>query len=186
MKNWYRILILFLVSSSLLTFTAAAQQKNTDTERALVLKLAAYLKDSSYIKNTIRQIETEKKVETQITGYQKLHKQVQRMLLLQSELKWLNMEAIRLAYEDMKRIEGFDAVKYLPILTELEQQVKQGFGNIYSGDEAVLVNAEKAVAVINWETGIVGQWLPNWVRSRTTGVIRNQPAGKVLTPILLS
>lgn len=144
MKNWYRILILFLVSSSLLTFTAAAQQKNTDTERALVLKLAAYLKDSSYIKNTIRQIETE--VETQITGYQKLHKQVQRMLLLQSELKWLNMEAIRLAYEDMKRIEGFDAVKYLPILTELEQQVKQGFGNIYSGDEAVLVNAEKAVA----------------------------------------
>lgn len=146
MKNWYRILILFLVSSSLLTFTAAAQQKNTDTERALVLKLAAYLKDSSYIKNTIRQIETEKKVETQITGYQKLHKQVQRMLLLQSELKWLNMEAIRLAYEDMKRIEGFDAVKYLPILTELEQQVKQGFGNIYSGDEAVLVNAEKVVA----------------------------------------
>ena len=146
MKNWYRILILFLVSSSLLTFTAAAQQKNTDTERALVLKLAAYLKDSSYIKNTIRQIETEKKVETQITGFQKLHKQVQRMLLLQSELKWLNMEAIRLAYEDMKRIEGFDAVKYLPILTELEQQVKQGFGNIYSGDEAVLVNAEKAVA----------------------------------------
>ncbi len=146
MKNWYRILILFLVSSSLLTFTAAAQQKNADTERALVLKLAAYLKDSSYIKNTIRQIETEKKVETQITGYQKLHKQVQRMLLLQSELKWLNMEAIRLAYEDMKRIEGFDAVKYLPILTELEQQVKQGFGNIYSGDEAVLVNAEKAVA----------------------------------------
>ena len=146
MKNWYRILILFLVSSSLLTFTAAAQQKNTDTERALVLKLAAYLKDSSYIKNTIRQIETEKKVETQITGYQKLHKQVQRMLLLQSELKWLNMEAIRLAYEDMKRIEGFDAVKYLPILTDLEQQVKQGFGNIYSGDEAVLVNAEKAVA----------------------------------------
>lgn len=146
MKNWYRILILFLVSSSLLTFTAAAQQKNTDTERALVLKLAAYLKDSSYIKNTIRQIETEKKVETQITGYQKLHKQVQRMLLLQSELKWLNMETIRLAYEDMKRIEGFDAVKYLPILTELEQQVKQGFGNIYSGDEAVLANAEKAVA----------------------------------------
>ena len=146
MKNWYRILILFLVSSSLLTFTAAAQQKNTDTERALVLKLAAYLKDSSYIKNTIRQIETEKKVETQITGYQKLHKQVQRMLLLQSELKWLNMEAIRLAYEDMKRIEGFDAVKYLPILTEQEQQVKQGFGNIYSGDEAVLANAEKAVA----------------------------------------
>ena len=35
MKNWYRILILFLVSSSLLTFTAAAQQKNTDQRKNL-------------------------------------------------------------------------------------------------------------------------------------------------------
>lgn len=73
-------------------------------------------------------------------------KQAQRIHMLQNELKWLNMEAVRLAYEDMKRLEGFDVVKYQPVLTELEQQVKKGFGNIYSGDEAVLANAEKAIA----------------------------------------
>ena len=73
-------------------------------------------------------------------------KQAQRIHRLQNELKWLNMEAIRLAYEDMKRLEGFDVVKYQPVLTELEQQVKQGFGDIHSGDEAVLANAEKAIA----------------------------------------
>lgn len=73
-------------------------------------------------------------------------KQAQRIYRLQNELKWLNMEAIRLAYEDMKRLEGFDVVKYQPVLTELEQQVKQGFGDIHSGDEAVLANAEKAIA----------------------------------------
>ncbi len=73
-------------------------------------------------------------------------KQAQRIHMLQNELKWLNMEAVRLAYEDMKQLEGFDVVKYQPVLTELEQQVKKGFGNIYSGDEAVLANAEKAIA----------------------------------------
>ena len=32
-------------------------------------------------------------------------KQAQRIHRLQNELKWLNMETIRLAYEDMKRLE---------------------------------------------------------------------------------
>ena len=31
-------------------------------------------------------------------------------------------------------------------MDELEQQVKKGFDGIYSGDEAALVNAEKAIA----------------------------------------
>lgn len=69
-----------------------------------------------------------------------------RITQVQNELKWLNIEAIRLAYHDMKQLKGFDDAKYLPILTELEQQVKQGFGNVGSGDEAILANAEKAIA----------------------------------------
>ncbi len=73
-------------------------------------------------------------------------KQVQRIRQLQTELEWLNIEAVRLAYEDMKQLEGFDAAKYRPVLAELEQQVKQGFGDVNSGDEAVLANAEKAIA----------------------------------------
>ena len=56
------------------------------------------------------------------------------------------MEAIRLAFNDMKKLKGFDATKYQPVLDELEQQVKKGFDGIYNGDEAALVNAEKAIA----------------------------------------
>ena len=52
------------------------------------------------------------------------------------------MGAIRLAFNDMKKLKGFDATKYQPVLEELEQQVKKGFDGIYSGDEAALVNAE--------------------------------------------
>ena len=169
MINKYRVLISFLVSS-LLVSTVTAQQRSTkmnasvkqktvsmnrtssekpvdaSTGRELVLKSAAYLKDASYVKNTVQQIEAERKVENQVAGYQELYKKIQRMLFLQNELKWLNMEAVRLAYDDMKWLQGFDAVRYLSVLTELEQQVKQGFGNVYSGDEAVLANAEKAIA----------------------------------------
>jgi hypothetical protein len=45
---------------------------------------------------------------------------------LQMELDWLNVEAIRLAFDDMKKIKGFDAAKYQPALDELEQLIKQG------------------------------------------------------------
>jgi formylglycine-generating enzyme required for sulfatase activity len=45
---------------------------------------------------------------------------------LQTELDWLNIEAIRLAFDDMKKINGFDAAKYQPALNELEQLIKQG------------------------------------------------------------
>ena len=51
-----------------------------------------------------------------------------------------------MAFNDMKKLKGFDATKYQPVLDELEQQVKKGFDGIYNGDEAALVNAEKAIA----------------------------------------
>lgn len=73
-------------------------------------------------------------------------RRAQRIHRVQSELKWLNPAAVRLAYEDMKRLEGFDAAKYQPVMAELEQLARQGFGKIESGDEAALANAEKAIA----------------------------------------
>lgn len=122
MKNKYHVLASLLVISSLLASVATAQQKST--------------KVNASVKQTTASISA-KSSEKQ---------KVQRVVQLQNELKWLNIEAIRLAYADMKQLKGFDAAKYLPVMTELEQQVKQGFGNVSGGDEAVLANAEKAIA----------------------------------------
>lgn len=167
--NKYPMFLLFWVFSSLLAVAGGVQQEtkasasvkrnvvaagvkqpgkseNASAVRDRVLKLAAYLKDAACVNERIRQIETEKKPDVQIVAYEKLYQTVERMVKLQSELQWLNMEAIRLAFNDMKRLDGFDAVRYQPLLAELEQQVKQGFGDLYSGDETVLANAEKAVA----------------------------------------
>lgn len=170
MKNKYHTSVSFLVFSFLLLSSVAAQQKTTKANvsakqnrvstamkssektvdasavRALVLKLATNLNDGSYVQDAVKRIETEKKVEIQVAEYEKLYKKVHRMVLLQNELKWLNMEAIRLAYDDMKQLDGFDAARCLPALTELELQMKQGLGNIYGGDDTVLANIEKAIA----------------------------------------
>ena len=119
---------------------------DASAERDIVLNLASRLKDAAYVKNAVKQIETEKDIDTQIREYLKLYEKTQRICNLQSDLSWLNMEAIRLAFNDMKKLKGFDATKYQPVLDELEQQVKKGFDGIYNGDEAALVNAEKAIA----------------------------------------
>ena len=87
--------------------TSSEKPVDASTGRELVLKSAAYLKDASYVKNTVQQIEAERKSRNQVAGYQELYKKIQRMLFLQNELKWLNMEAVRLAYDDMEAVTGF-------------------------------------------------------------------------------
>ncbi|MDR1918491.1 MAG: SUMF1/EgtB/PvdO family nonheme iron enzyme [Tannerellaceae bacterium] len=70
----------------------------------------------------------------------------QRIRNVQTELEWLNIDAIRLAFDDMKKQKGFDAARYQAVMDELEQQAKQGFHGIHSGDENALAAAEKAIA----------------------------------------
>lgn len=139
---------------------------DASAERDIVLNLASRLKDAAYVKNAVKQIETEKDIDTQIREYLKLYEKTQRICNLQSDLSWLNMEAIRLAFNDMKKLKGFDATKYQPVLDELEQQVKKGFDGIYSGDEAALVNARKRLRInvrSCWRTRswmVIKSWLP--------------------------
>lgn len=119
---------------------------DASTEKEIILNLADRMDDPSYFKNAVRQIEAEKDMDAQIRSYLQLYETAQRVCNLQSDLSWLNMEAIRLAFNDMKGIQGFDAARYQPVMDELEQLVKTGFKGIYSADEAALAAAEKAIA----------------------------------------
>lgn len=69
-----------------------------------------------------------------------------RLAAVQSELEWLNMDAIRLAFADMKGMKGFDAATLQPAMDELEQLAKEGFAGIDKGG-AVLAAAERALAL---------------------------------------
>lgn len=62
----------------------------------------ARLKDGAYYSNVAKQIANEKDLNTQIRKYLELVEKVQELYTLQSDLEWLNVEAVKLAFADMK------------------------------------------------------------------------------------
>lgn len=121
--------------------------KDASFEKEVVLKLADNLKNSTFFLQKVKQIEAEKGIDQQIRSYLSLYEQMQQVLQLQSELGWLNIESVRLAFNDMKSRKGFDTAKYQPMFNELESLVNKGFSGIYTGDEKAIAGAERAIAL---------------------------------------
>lgn len=114
-------------------------------EKQAVEDMIGRLKDGSYYKNAVQQISEEKDLDTQIRKYLELFEKVQGIYEIQTELAWLNVDAIQLAFADMKKQKGYDVAKYEPLLNELIQLQQKGFDGIYKGDEQALSNARKAL-----------------------------------------
>ncbi|WP_278705880.1 SUMF1/EgtB/PvdO family nonheme iron enzyme [Parabacteroides goldsteinii] len=114
-------------------------------EKQAVEAMVGKLKDGSYYKSVVQQIANEKDVNTQIRKYLELFEKLQDVYALQGELEWLNIDAIKLAFADMSKQKGFDAVKYQPMLNELVQLQQKGFSGIYKGDEQAIADARKAL-----------------------------------------
>lgn len=64
---------------------------------------------------------------------------------LLTELEWLNVNAVKLAFEDMKGRKGYDASKYEPLLDELIRLSRNGFKGLESGDATAIADAERAL-----------------------------------------
>lgn len=114
-------------------------------EKDAVIFLAAKLKEDTYFQQTIKEIEKETNIDKQIQAYLGLFEKMNRVYALQNDLDWLNMEAVRLAYADMKQRKGFDVATYQPVMDELEQLTKAGFNGIYRGEESAMTAAGKAI-----------------------------------------
>ncbi|MCC8155201.1 MAG: SUMF1/EgtB/PvdO family nonheme iron enzyme [Tannerellaceae bacterium] len=119
---------------------------DASSEKAILDKISLELKDGSYFTNAWKAVEAEKDVNKQVRAGLQLIEQALTVLDLQNDLAWLNMEAIRLAFADMKKMKDFDAATYQPVMDELEQLVKGGFGGIYTVDATAITNAKKALA----------------------------------------
>lgn len=120
--------------------------EDTSIEQNLLKSLTLRLKDSSYFTDAMKQIEKEKELETRIREYLELYEKARYITDLQHDLSWLNMESVRMAFNDMKKMKGFDAAKYQALMNELEQLIRQGFDGIYKYDARALAAAEKALA----------------------------------------
>ena len=70
---------------------------------------------------------------------------VQDVYNLQNDLKWLNVDAVKLSLCGHEKAKGYDAAKYEPMLNELIQLNQKGFNGIYTGDEQAIADAKQAL-----------------------------------------
>ena len=116
-------------------------------EAKVARKLASRLDDPSYYLERLKAIESEKEYKTRMIGCIRLIESIRKTLKLQTDLQWLDLHAIELAYEDMCNSEGYDAGKYGVMLKELTALSAEGFNGIYKEDMKAVVNVEKALAL---------------------------------------
>lgn len=119
---------------------------DASVEKQAVKSVINRLKEKTHYSDLLEQIGNEEEVCSQIRQYLELLEKVQTVYLLQSELEWLNVDAVRLAYADMKKQEGYDITRYEPMMRELEALQQRGFDGIYHGDEQALNDARQAVS----------------------------------------
>lgn len=150
MNRLFLLTLLFL-SASLLALASPQQQKaepektSTAKEKQKAENAINQLKDTTYYKSVFRQITCEKDTNNQIRRYKELFGKAKTVYLMQNELAWLNMEALRTAYADMKNDKNYDIAKYGPIYNELVQLQQKGFNGIYKGNEQAMCDARKAL-----------------------------------------
>ena len=118
---------------------------DASVEKQTILKMAESLKNGSFFKQSVQEIESLKEVDQQIAAYLNLFEKANFLCGLQTELDWLNVASVKLAFDDMKKQKGFDVAKYQPLMNELEQLARQGFNGIYSYDAKAIEAAEKAI-----------------------------------------
>lgn len=66
---------------------------------------------------------------------------------LATDVQWLDAANVRAAYEDMAKLNGYDAAKYGAKIKELEALCKEGFAGFDKGDTQAATRAQKAVAL---------------------------------------
>lgn len=120
--------------------------KDASMERKVILSMSESLKDNTFFLNEANKIEAEKEVDKRIRAYLELFEVAQRLTAIEEGLLGMNIESVRLAFNDMKAMKNFDTAKYQPLMDELNASVKAGFDDIYTINEAALAKAEKAIA----------------------------------------
>lgn len=81
------------------------------------------------------------------TDYETFSKELLQIYNIQEQLKWINIEAVKLAIDDMKKLPGFNYQENVSKLNKLTTLVNKGFRDIYKGDKQAIANAKEALAL---------------------------------------
>ncbi|MDR0795465.1 MAG: SUMF1/EgtB/PvdO family nonheme iron enzyme [Tannerella sp.] len=141
-----KLLVAFL--AGMMGIWVCGQTKAADVvfNKDTVLTISSLLKNDRYFRLAAQRIEADQNEQNRNLLFQQLFDDATAVYRLQEELEWLNMDAIRLAFADMKQSKSYNPAKYQPLMTELEQLVKKGFDGIFQLDRKAIQNAEKALA----------------------------------------
>lgn len=118
---------------------------DTSTEKNAIKKQIGKLDEPAYYLEKLNQIETEKQGIECTKAYLSLMEEIQDIYLMQQELQWFNLEALKLAYNDMKQQKNFNVAKYEPLYNETLSLATKGFNGIYNGDEKAIADTRKTL-----------------------------------------
>lgn len=119
--------------------------KDTSVEEQHIKKLLNELKSKSYYTDKLKKVAAEPVLDARMKSMLLLLREVAQVADLQKSLEWLNLPAIKLAYDDMKRSAKFNVAKYEPMLNELSALVGNGFSGIYEGNLQSISDANRAL-----------------------------------------
>lgn len=114
-------------------------------EKGAVNRLLKSLKDKGYFSNQVKKVNAMKPGEERTKAYLNLLKEMDTVIGLQAELQWLNVQALKLAFTDLKKQKGFDVSKYQPMYDEVLALVDKGFDGIYRNNPQAIAAAQKAL-----------------------------------------
>lgn len=97
--------------------------------------------DKQYFEQQLEQLQ-DKEAETQIRGCIALAQQAAEIAGLCEQLQWVNLKAMCMALDDMKKNPAFDAAKYGQKLKEIEATYAGVVRDIYKGDPKVAAQAK--------------------------------------------
>ncbi len=120
---------------------------NTDgsAEKCALMDIISSLPKQEYFAAKANAIDSETNVDVKIASYLKLIEEIQTIQEFERDLSWINIEATEKAFNDMKRLDGFDAEATGALLSELKGLVAAGFDNIYLQDQAAYDAANRAL-----------------------------------------
>lgn len=111
-------------------------------EKKALLKAIGQLKDPSFYKKQVEIIAKNKSADAQAKEFLALLQEVNNVLKVQEKIQFFDVQAVKLAYEDLKKKPGFDAALYEKNILSFEKELEDGKQKLYSGDREAMGRLE--------------------------------------------
>ena len=114
-------------------------------EQAAAKRAISRLENKTHYTSILDKYAESKSINEQIKEYLALIEEVDAILSVQSQLEWVNIEAINLAYAEMSTRKGFDQLTNKKLLDFILRNYDKAKAGLYSGDTDKIALAKEIV-----------------------------------------